>query len=575
MAFDYVMIDALSLELDKKLQGSRVLKIFQPERDRIIFNLRTKSGIEQLLISADSANYRIHKSSCKFKNPEKAPMFCMLLRKHLLSGRLVSVRQFNSDRIIEIVFVCGAELGLELKRSLIVELFGRIKNIILLDEEGKIIDSLRKMSFRENAERAILPGLIYKPPLKRKANFFTLDKEELRADINKLESADEDRLYDLLISSFAGLSPLLARELISRRAEGEELASLCANLRRIYESKDYKACLINLEGKAEDYSFTEISQYGDKAENIVYPGFSEMLDYFYSEKEAGESKQALSKNILKKLKSGLKREVGKLNLRLKELEETKRMEEYRQKGELISSYLWKIKRGDEFLECENYLDSEKKLIKIDLDPRLSPAENSAFYFKKYKKAKSAAHHLSELIETSKNKIAFLEEQISHLECADSAEDISYLIDEYKAEEREKLGKSKQAEKPRKKREIKSYITDDGFEILVGKSSKENERLSFKIAEKSDVWLHAKDLPGSHVIIRTRDKKPSEKTLKFAAAVAAYYSKGRKMGKVLVDYTSVKKLKRHPSGLSGLVNYDAEGSVIVTPEDIAKIEELNN
>ena len=209
------------------------------------------------------------------------------------------------------------------------------------------------MSFRENAERAILPGLIYKPPLKHKANFFTLEREELRAGINKLESADEDRLYDLLISSFAGLSPLLARELISRRAEGEELASLCANLRRIYESKDYKACLINLEGRAEDYSFTEIRQYGDKAENIVYPEFSEMLDYFYSEKEAGESKQALSKNILKKLKSGLKREVGKLNLRLKELEETKLMEEYRQKGELISSYLWKIKRGDEFSAGES------------------------------------------------------------------------------------------------------------------------------------------------------------------------------------------------------------------------------
>lgn len=574
MSFDYVMIDALSLELNKKLQGSRVLKIFQPERDKIIFSLRTANTIEQLLISVDSANYRFQTSSLKFKNPEEAPMFCMLLRKYLTSGKLVSVRQYNSDRIIKIAFICGAELGLELKRSLIVEFFGRAKNIILLDEDDKIIDALRKTSFTENAERAILPGLIYKPPIKRKPDFFTLEKQEIISKISEIESADEDRLYNLLISSFTGISPLIARELVSRRLNGEELFSLCMNLRYKYEKKDYKACLVSLNGKPEEFSFTQIIQYGDKAENIFYPEFSEMLDDFYNEKEVNESKRALSKNILKKLKSTLKREVGKLNLRFKELEETKLMEEYRQKGELISSYIWKIKRGDEFLECENYLEAENKLVKIDLDPRKSPAENSAIYFKKYRKAKSASHHLSELIESSKNKIMYLEEQISHLECADSVEEMSYLINEYKFEEKQEQGKSKQAKKTRKKREIKSYISQDGFEILLGKSSEENERLSFKIADRNDIWLHAKDLPGSHVIIKTYDKKPSEETLELAAAIAAYYSKGREQGKVLVDYTPIRKVKRHPSGLSGLVRYEAEGTIIVSPENVKKIEALN-
>lgn len=575
MSFDYVMIDALSLELNKKLQGSRVLKIFQPERDKIIFNLRTASGIEQLLISVDSANYRFQTSSLKFKNPEKAPMFCMLLRKHLVSGKLVSAKQYNSDRIIEIVFICGAELGLELKRSLIVEFFGRAKNIILLDEDDKIIDALRKTSFNENAERAILPGLIYKPPIKQKPDFFTIEKQEIISKISEIESADEDRLYKHLISSFTGISPLIARELVSRRSNGEELVSLCMDLRGKYDNKEYLAFLINLDGKPEEFSFIKISQYGDKAENIFYTEFSEMLDDFYNEKEANEFKRALSKNILKKLKSTLKREVGKLNLRLKELEETKRMEEYRQKGELISSYIWKIKRGDEFLECENYLEPENKLVKIDLDPMKSPAENSALYFKKYRKAKSASHHLSELIESSKNKIMYFEEQISHLECADSVEEMSYLINEYKFEEKKEQGKSKQAKKPRKKREIKSYISEDGFEILLGKSSEENERLSFKIADRNDIWLHAKDLPGSHVVIKTYDRKPSEKTLELAAAIAAFYSKGREQGKVLVDYTPIRKVKRHSSGLAGLVRYEAEGSIIVSPENIKKIEALNN
>ncbi len=575
MSFDYVMIDALSLELNKKLQGSRVLKIFQPERDKIIFNLRTASGIEQLLISVDSANYRFQTSSLKFKNPEKAPTFCMLLRKYLVSGKLVSARQYNSDRIIEIVFICGAELGLELKRSLIVEFFGRAKNIILLDEDDKIIDALRKTSFNENAERAILPGLIYKPPIKQKPDFFTIEKQEIISKISEIESADEERLYKLLISSFTGISPLIARELVSRRLNGEELVSLCMDLRGKYDNKEYKAFLINLDGKPEEFSFTQISQYGDEAENIFYPEFSEMLDDFYNEKEVNEFKRALSKNILKKLKSTLKREVGKLNLRLKELEETKRMEEYRQKGELISSYIWKIKRGDEFLECENYLEPENKLVKIDLDPMKSPAENSALYFKKYRKAKSASHHLSKLIESSKNKIMYFEEQISHLECADSVEEMSYLIDEYKFEEKKEQGKSKQAKKPRKKREIKSYISEDGFEILLGKSSEENERLSFKIANRNDIWLHAKDLPGSHVVIKTYDKKPPEKTLELAAAIAAFYSKGREQGKVLVDYTPIRKVKRHSSGLAGLVRYEAEGSIIVSPENIKKIEALNN
>lgn len=575
MPFDYVIIDALSLELHKKLQGSKVLKIFQPERDKIIFSLRTAKKIEQFLISLDSANFRFQTSSLKFKNPEKAPMFCMLLRKHLLSGRLVSVKQYNSDRIIELVFICGGELGLELRRSLIVEFFGRVKNIILLDEEDKIIDSLRKTSFAEKAERAVLPGLVYKPPLKHRPNFFGLDEPEFISKIAEIESSDEERLYNFLISQFAGLSPLIVRELVRRNSSGEELLTLCLNLRDKYENKEYKACLLSLNGRAEDYSFTEIRQYGDNAENIFYSEFSEMLDEFYGEKETRELKRVLSKSILKKLRSALKREANKLNLRLRELEETRFAEEYRQKGELISSYMWKLKRGDEFLECENYLEPENMSVKIALNPGLSPAENSALNFKKYRKAKSASQHLSELIEKSKSKIMYLEEQISHLECADSAEDINYLINEYGIEEKKERGKSKQTKKSKKKREIKSYISEDGFEILLGRSSEENERLSFKISNKNDIWLHAKNLPGSHVIIRTNGKTPSEETLKLAAAIAAFYSKGREEGKVLVDYTTVRKIRRHPSGLPGLVSYEAEGSLIVSAENIEKILELNN
>lgn len=574
MPFDYVMIDAMSLELDNKLKGSRVLKIFQPDKDKIIFNMRTPDGIVQLLISVGSKNYRFQTSSVKIKNPEKAPAFCMLLRKYLLSGKLVSVRQYNSDRVAELVFICGADLGLERKRSLIVEFFGRAKNIILLDEEDKIIDALRKTSFMENSERAVLQGLIYKPPIKQKVNFFDLDRESLTNKIVEIESSGKDDIYNLLISSFAGISPLIARELLSRSSKGDTLLSLCINLREKYENKDYKACLIELNGRAEDYSFTEIDQYDNKAENIIYPEFSKMLDDFFSDKEINECKRALSKEVMKKLKSSLKRENVKLNLRLKELEETKHMEEYRQKGELISSYMWKIKKGDEFLECENYLKPDNSLVKIDLDPRKTASENSAFYFKKYRKAKSAAYHLSELIESSENKIMYLEEQISHLECADSVDDISYLINEYKIEEKKEFGKTKISTKLKKNRAIKSYESEDGAEILVGKSSEENERLSFKIAARNDVWMHAKNLPGSHVIIKTNGKKPSSATMEFAAAIAAYHSKGRNCGKVVVDYTAVGKIKRHQSRLPGLVRYEAEGSVTVSPENIKKIELLN-
>lgn len=570
MPFDYVMTDALSLELHEKLKGSRVLKIFQPEKDKIIFNLRTVGGTEELLINVDSSNYRIQISSRKFKNPEKAPMFCMLLRKYLLSGKLVSIRQFDSDRIIEIVFIAGSELGLELKRSLIIELFGKNKNIILLDEEGKIVDSLRKTSYGGKNERAVLPGLVYKPPVKSKPDFFRSGQDELAAVIGEHESYDDGRLYDLLGASFYGLSPLLIRELISLKNKRNDLLSSCMDLRRKYEDKDYRPCLISVKGRAVDYCFTEISQYGEESENIVYPGFSALFDDFFNEKEMRDSGRALAKTLLKNLRTRLKRETAKLNLRMRELKETELMEEYRQKGELISSYIWKIKKGDDFLECENYLEAGNKTLKIDLDPFKSPSENSAFYFRKYRKAKSAANHLSVLIEFSKNKIAYLEEQISHIECADTAEEIEYLINEYRTGEQEAKGKSKSKKKLKKDRELLSLKSDDGFVILVGRSSEENEKLSFRIAAGSDIWLHAKDIPGSHVIIRCDGNKPTEETLRFAAAAAAYYSRGREDGKILVDYTAAKKVKRHPSKLPGLVTYEADGSLTVSAEKISDI-----
>ena len=571
MPLDAITVSALTRELKDELEGGKIDKVQQPEKDLLLISLRSKGRNMKLVASAGTGGARIHLTENSLENPSEAPMFCMLMRKHLVGSRIVSVSQPNNERMIVLELDTHDELGISSTKKLICEMISRSSNIILVGQDGRIIDCMRRAEFAGEAGRSMLPGMIYRlPPKQNKLDFFAADYDEID---NLLASADRSRPGDkLLLESFSGLSPLICREL-SFRAGGEydKLPSYVKALKDTVEAEIFTPTMVIQDGSPRDYSFMPIKQYGESTELKSFESFSKLLDAFYSGRDKEQQQRRRSSELKHSVKTARDRMQRKLASQSEELRRTENMDEVRKKAELVTATISRLKKGDRSLSCQDYYDPECRDILIELDPLKTPQQNSAALFKEYNKLKGAKEHLSVLISQGEKQLDYLNSVLEELERAESEKDIAEIRQELIATGYIRKKKNSKPERIKKQVPLR-FVSDDGFEILVGRSNSQNDELTTKLARRTDYWLHVQKVHGSHVIISCEGLEPSETAIKQAASLAVYYSQGRDGGKTPVDYTMVRLVRKPSGAMPGKVIY-TEYKTIIAESDQKLMERL--
>lgn len=571
MPLDAVTISALAEELSDRLVGGRIDRVQQPERDMLILSLRVRGENLRLLIAAGSGNARVHLTSGGFENPAEPPMFCMLLRKHLVGARIISLAQSELERMLIVSLDTHDELGVASEKRLIIELIGRSANAILVGADGRIIDCMRRMDYAGDALRRLLPGMIYRlPPRQDKLPFLSCGAEARRALI---ALADTSRPMDKwLLDSFSGLSPLICRELAYRcGGDFENLPAAADALCETFDARQLEPWLISLDGAPRDFSFMAIRQYGAAAALRRCESFSAMLDEFYSARDRAEQQRRRSHELTKTVRTLRDRLSRKLAAQHDELSRTDEREDVRRRAELITANIYRLHRGESVLECENYFEADCPNIRIDLDPLKTPQQNAAAYYKEYNKLKAAREHLTLLIDAGEAQLDYLNSVLDELERAETDRDVSDIRRELVSAGYLRRAKNAKPDKQKAQAPYK-FVSDDGFTILVGRSNSQNDELTSKLARRTDFWLHTQKLHGSHVIIRCDGLVPPETTLAQAASLAAYYSQGREAGRVLVDYTMVRNVRKPSGALPGKVIY-SDYNTIYAAADAALVQRL--
>lgn len=580
MALDGILLNLAKKEILDGAQFGRVEKIHQPSREELVIHLRTKSGAKKLLLSVRANSPRIHFTQHAPENPATPPMFCMLMRKRLVNASLVDIRQAELDRVLYIDFDATNEIGDRVKLTLSIEIMAKHSNIILFDEEGKIIDALKRVDLSQSTVRQILPGFRYtSPPAQNKLNILEHSTESI---ISQIKTFENKTLPSAILSSLQGVSPLTSREIAGEFAEYfvyevsdagfDLLKERIDELRDTVENGNGIAFMLKDEtGKPVDFSFMPIKQYGSKYTSVEKESFSELLDEFYFECDRLDRTRQKAQDLVKFLNSAIARISKKLSLQQAELRQCADREALRINAELINANLYRLEKGAAFYDLENYYD-ENKPIRIKADPSKTPAANAQKYFKDYRKAKTAEIMLTELIEQGQNDLQYLETVADALDRASTQAEIEEIRNELVVSGFMRF-KKKSNQKQSKLLPPMEYRTSDGFKVLVGRNNMQNDKLSLKTASKSDMWLHTQKFPGSHVIIVSDNKEISDDAIVEAAEIAAYHSKARDAKLVPVDYTYVKHLKKPQGAPPGKVIYHVYYSVNVTPnkEKIDKME----
>ena len=565
MPLDAICLSALTGELSEKLPGAKIDKIQQPERDMILFSLRGSGENLRLLIAAGTGNARVHLTKSAFENPAEPPMFCMLLRKHLIGARILSVTQPKYERVLKLELETRDELGLEGHKTLIAELIGRSANLILVDSEGRILDCLRRMDYGGDLERRMLPGMFYRePPAQAKPALLETEAEKRRAMI---EEADKTRPVDKwLLESFAGLSPLVCRELGFRC--GGDWALLAPMLDAFTESVragEMQPYLYYEDKKPVDFCFMRLKQYGDALRCEEADSFSEMLDRFYTGRDKLEQQRRRGHELLKTVRTVRDRQQRKLNARYEEFKKSEDREGVRKTAELITANLYRLKKGDSILRCQDYYEPDCPEIEIRLDPLKTPQQNAAAMFKDYNKRKAASEHLTALIADGEAQLDYLNSVLELIGAAESEKDLADLRRELVDTGYIKASAGKKREKVKAQAPLR-FVSSDGMEILVGRSNLQNDELTTKLGRRTDYWLHTQKIHGSHVLIRCEGEQPSDKSIEEAAAIAAYYSQGRGGGKIPVDYTMLRFVRKPSGSLPGKVIYTDYKTVMVESDE---------
>ena len=571
MPLDAVTVSALAKELSERLEGGRIDKVQQPERDMLLLSLRAKGENLRLVIAAGTGNARAGITRGSFENPAEPPMFCMLMRKHLVGARILSVTQPEYERMLIFTLDTHDELGVQSEKKLAVELIGRSANAVLIGADGRIIDCMRRMDFAGDALRRMLPGMIYRlPPKQEKPVFFALDPAQRRALI---AAADKTVPVDKwLMNSFSALSPLICRELAYRcNNDYVNLPDACDALCEAVAAGELAPWLISIDGKPKDFSFMAISQYGPAAQLERYDSFSEMLDAFYTRRDRAEQQRRRSHDLIKTVRTLRDRQQRKLAAQCEELRRTEGREDIRHQAELVTANIYRLRRGDRSLECEDYYDPACPVVHIELDPLKTPQQNAAALYKEYNKLKAAEQHLTVLTREGECQLDYLNSVLDELERAETDRDLSDIRRELTETGYIRARKGGKAERVKPQSPLK-FVSDDGLEILAGRSNAQNDELTLKLARRTDYWLHTQRVHGSHVIIRCEGEEPPPRTLEQAAGIAAYYSQARGAGKVQVDYTMVRNVRKPSGALPGKVIY-TDHKTLLAESDGALAERL--
>ena len=581
MALDAVCLRAVIEELRPQLLDLRVDKVQQPSRDQVILLLR---GSRRLLLNAGAGSPRIHFTELLRDNPAEPPMFCMLLRKYLVGGRVESLTQPGMERSAELTLRVTDEFGRESRRTLVLEAIGRRSNLILLDEERRIIDCLRRVDSEMSPERQVLPGLFYElPPTHEKRPFTEGDEADFRA---ALAAANPERPADaFLLDTYFGLSPLVARELVFQAAgdsgkrvyeltEAQETALWQAilALRQRVEDGDFQPICLYRDGKPAEFSYLPIRQYGDLMENREMESFSALMDVFYESREREERTRQRGQDLIRSVTSARDRCRRKLAQQRQEFAKCQDRDQLRISGELITANLYRMERGQTKLTAENYYDPDCREITIPLDPLLTPQQNAAKYYKRYTKARTAEKYLTEQMALAERDEAYLESVLEELRQAETEQDFLDI----RAELREngflkRSGKEKKelkrATKPRE------FRTSGGWRVLVGRNNRQNDQLTTKTADYRDLWLHTQKIHGSHVILCCQGQEVPEEDLLQAARLAAYFSQAKDSANVPVDCAAVRYVKKPAGARPGMVTYTNARTLYVTPEE-AEVKALS-
>ncbi|MEG2915309.1 MAG: NFACT RNA binding domain-containing protein [Oscillospiraceae bacterium] len=573
MAFDGAFISQLVKEINSVAIDSRIDKIHQPSREEIIIALRTKQGNYKLLLSASASNPRFHFTNIQTENPKSPPMFCMLLRKHISSGRFIEAKQIGLDRIVHFVFETTNEFGDKVNVTIATEIMGRHSNIILFDQNGKVIDSIKRIDDDMSSVRQVLPGMTYTlPPAQNKINILS---DTNVVDVVSNSKRDID-LSKALIENLSGLSPLICREIANFSTHGvsktvseltndnkERLAFFVSNLSDdLNQGKTVPTVLVDKSGKPTDFSFMEIKQYDNLYKQLSYESYSLLLDSYFGERDAIERMKQRSNDLLKLLANLSERTIRRVNTQREELKESGNREQLKIYGDIISSNMYSLTKGLSNASLANFYDENSPIISIPLDIMLTPAQNAQKYYSEYRKASNAEKKLLELISSGEEEIKYLDTVFGSLVRTRTEGELEAIRLELSSVGYIKNYNAKY-KKPEKLSAIR-YQSSDGFTILSGRNNIQNDQLTLKDAKNYDMWFHTQKIPGSHTIVISDGKDIPNRTLEEAAIIAAFNSQARDSSKVPVDYTIIKNVKKPSGAKPGMVIYETYQTAIVDP-----------
>lgn len=589
MALDGLVIHSIVDELSNKLVGGKIDKVFQPESDELVLNIRNNPNNYKLVLSASPSNPRVYIANrYKKENPKKAPVFCMLFRKHIQGGTITSVTQVGFERIVKISVESLDELKEKTTKDIIVEIMGRHSNIILTQSENnRIFDSIKRVPTSISRVRQVLPGMTYElPPAQDKLS--PLNEISETDFVSSLKSF-EGPIFKAIYSKFLGISPIVSKEICylskidnkknTDEISDEELSNLFKVFSKLFDdisNNIFKPCIVvdRTIDKYLDFSCIDLSVYTGK-DFIYKDSMSEILEDYFITRDTKDRIHQRASDLRKSISIKLERLQNKQKKQHEELLESEHADEYKLKGELLTAYIYMIKKGMTEIEVQNFYSPDASNITIKLNEHLTPSENSQKYFKKYNKLKTAKKEITHQMEMNKEEIDYLDNIILSIENCENMEELQDIRDELI-----KLGYAKQQGKMKPKKDTTlttaphKFISSDGTTILVGKNNKQNDYLTLRIADYDDIWMHTKNIPGSHVIIKCAGKEVTDDTIYEGAMLAAYYSKSKMSAQVPVDYTKKRNVKKPSGSKPGMVIYETNSTVYVTPteEMVAKLKD---
>lgn len=572
MPLDAICLQAVVEELRPQLLGLRIDKVQQPARDQVILLLR---GNKRLLLNAGANAPRLQLTELLRDNPAEPPMFCMLLRKHLVGARIADITQPILERLVRMELDITDDFGQPGKRTLVLEAMGRRSNLILLDGDGRIIDCMRRVDADLSAARQVLPGLFYEPPAS--AGRLPMTEETAEGFGAKLRQAStEQQLDSFLLEQYFGISPMMARELAFRTVgstDGRIFELDTAGSDRFWQnfnevSTAVKECrfvpiLLNKNGKPFEFSCLPILQYGFAVQEERLDSFSQLLDQFYEAREKQERVRQKGADLIRTATTARDRVKRKLAMQEKDYAATQNRDELRICGDLITANLYRMEKGSASLVCENYYEENCPEKRIQLDPLLTPQQNAAKYYKRYTKAKTAEKYLREQMTQARQDLEYLESVLQEITQAETEQDFTDIRSELRDSGFLRKQGKKEINRAAKPREFR---TSTGYRVLVGRNNRQNDKLTMKDADWRDLWFHTQKIHGSHVILCSGGNEVDDDTIVEAAKLAAYYSQARESGNVPVDYTQVKNVKKPSGARPGMVIYSTCRTVNVTPDE---------